>query len=126
VSQRARAAVAAAALVLQFVVLYTPRAPAVGLDGLPLDKLVHVVIFALPTYALVRVGLPVVAVVVLMVAQALGSEVLQHVALANRSGDVGDLLADLLGVGIALALLRRRSRRASPRSDDRSHRGAPS
>jgi len=118
--------VAAAALVLQFVVLYTPRAPAVGLDGLPLDKLVHVVIFALPTYALVRVGLPVVMVVVLMVTQAVGSEVLQHVALANRSGDVGDLLADLLGVGIALALLRRRSRRASPRSDDRSHRGAPS
>ena len=79
---------AAAALVLQFVVLYTPRAPAVGLDGLPLDKLVHVVIFALPTYALVRVGLPVVAVVILMVVQAVGSEVLQHVALANRSGDV--------------------------------------
>lgn len=126
VSQRARLVVATAALILQFAVLYTPRAPAVAVEGLPLDKLVHVVIFALPTYALIRAGLPVVTVAVLMAAQAVGSELLQHMALANRSGDAGDVLADLVGVGIGVALVRRRSPRASPRSGDRSHRGAPS
>ncbi len=117
---------ASAALILQFAVLYTPRAPAVDVGALPLDKLVHLAVFALPTYALIRAGLPVVAVVILMSAQAVGSELLQHVALANRSGDPGDLLADLVGVAVAVALVRLRSRRASPRSGDRNHRGAPS
>ena len=125
-SRRTRVVAACAAVVLQVAVLYVPSAPAVPTGGVPLDKLVHVLVFALPTYALVRAGMGRGLVVVLMVAQALVSELVQAVALADRSGDVADLLADLVGVGIAVAVLRRRSPRASPRWDDPSHRAAPS
>ena len=125
-SRHTRVAAAWAAVALQVAVLYVPRAPEAPTVGLPVDKLVHVLVFALPTYALVRAGMGRGLVVVLMVAQALVSELVQAVALADRSGDVADLLADLVGVGIAVAVLRRRSPRASPRWDDQSHRAAPS
>ena len=102
---RSRTAVAAAAVVVNLAVLYAPRAPAVDSGGLPLDKLVHVAVFALPTIALARAGVPRGWAVGLMAAHAPLSETIQHRLLADRSGEVGDVVADLAGVGIAAAVL---------------------
>ncbi len=93
------------AIGLQLVVLYAPRAPQVDSGGLPLDKLVHVLVFAVPTWALVLAGLPRSWAVGLMAAQAVLSEVVQHQFLADRSGDPLDVLADLIGVGIGALLV---------------------
>lgn len=98
-------AAAAAALALNLAVLYAPRAPVVQTGGLPVDKLVHAVVFALPTVALARAGLPRGWAVGLMAAHAPLSELLQHRVLAHRSGEVGDIVADLVGVAIGAAVL---------------------
>ncbi len=110
-----RVAAAGGALALQLAVLYAPRAPSVATGGLPVDKLVHVVVFALPTAALIRAGAPARWVVGLMALHAPLSEVVQHAMLPNRSGDGADMAADLLGVGIgALAVLGRREAGSAP------------
>jgi VanZ family protein len=80
------------------MVLYAPRAPAVDTGGLPLDKVAHVAAFALPTAALILAGAPRGWVIGLMALHAPLSELLQHLLLADRSGDPGDVLADLAGV----------------------------
>jgi hypothetical protein len=100
VSRRARIAAAGAALLLQLVVLYAPRAPAVVTSGLPLDKVGHAVVFALPTIALIAAGLPRGWVIGLMAVHAPVSELVQQQLLGARSGEVGDIVADLVGVGI--------------------------
>jgi len=105
-SQRARAGLAALALLLQCVVLYAPRAPQVGTGGLPMDKLVHITAFALPTVALVAAGAPRGMVIALMAGNALFSELVQDRLLAERSGDVADVVADLVGVAIGAYLTR--------------------
>jgi VanZ family protein len=98
-------ALAAAALALNLAVLYAPRAPAVDTGGLPVDKLVHAVVFALPTIALARAGVPRGWAVGLMALHAPASELLQAHFLRDRSGEVGDVVADLVGVGLgAMAL----------------------
>ena len=105
-SQRLRVVVAVAAVALNLVVLYAPRAPSVSAGGLPLDKLVHVLVFALPTLALVRAGLPRFWVVVAMSMHAALSELVQHLWLGHRSGDAGDVVADLVGVALGAAVVR--------------------
>jgi hypothetical protein len=100
-------AVAAAALGLQFVVLYAPRSPGVS-TGLPVDTLVHVVVFLLPTAALVRAGVPRGWAIGLMAAHAPASELLQHALLPNRSGEPMDVVADLVGVALGAWLVRPR------------------
>jgi len=95
----------AAALVLHLVVLYLPRAPSTG--GIPLlDKAVHLVIFALVGVTAVRAGLPRPAVLAVLLAHAVVSEVIQATLLPDRSGDPLDSLADGVGVLVALALTR--------------------
>ena len=84
-SQRGRAGLAALALGLQFAVLYAPRAPAVDTGGIPVDKLVHVAVFALPTVALIGAGVPRGWVIGLMAVHAPLSEVVQGALLADRS-----------------------------------------
>ncbi len=127
-SQRARLVAAGGALALQMLVLYAPSAPDVGESALPLDKVVHAAVFALATYALAAAGVPLGWVVGLMSAHAVVSELIQHRVLADRAGEPADVVADLVGVviGVLLVRIRRRPRRASPRWDDRSRRGARS
>ena len=96
--QRARVGLAALALGLQLAVLYVPRAPAIATGGLPVDKLVHVAVFVLPTVALIGAGVPRGWVIGLMTVHAPLSEVVQDRFLAHRSGDPWDVAADLLGV----------------------------
>lgn len=109
-SQRTRVGLAALAVGMQVVVLYAPRAPAVDTGGLPLDKLVHVVAFAVPTVALIAAGLPRGWVIGVMVVHAPLSEVIQGRLLTERSMEAADVAADLVGVGLG-ALAARRLRR---------------
>jgi VanZ family protein len=106
VSRRARIAAAGGALLLQLVVLYAPRTPAVVTSGLPLDKVGHALVFALPTIALIAAGVPRGWVIGLMAVHAPVSELVQQQVLSARSGEIGDVLADLVGVGIGAWLIR--------------------
>lgn len=91
---------------------YLPRVPSPGgSSALPLDKLVHALVFALTVWALGRLlapperyprRFPIGWVAVLAIVHAVVIEVVQSLALASRSGDVRDVVADLIGVAIGL------------------------
>lgn len=92
-------------MLLSVYVLFRPG------DGAPepfpyADKVVHLVLFALVAAATRwRFGARNV-VLRCVVAYAVLSEVVQAVAIGSRSGDVLDVLADLVGVGIGWQLAR--------------------
>jgi len=93
------------AVVVQLITLYSPEVP-----GTPpiagFDKVVHLAIFAAPVLAALLAGLSAPWVLGLLVVHAPVSELIQHVALSRRSGDVFDVVADLCGVALgALAYL---------------------
>lgn len=98
------------AMVLQLCVLYWPVVTVEGPVSWT-DKVVHVLVFAVPTYlagrALRRVGL---AVAIFLV-HAPVSELIQHYLLPGRSGDVWDAVVDVIGVALAAGLLLVRARR---------------
>jgi hypothetical protein len=96
---RARA-VFAVVLAVQLVLLYWPRAvqPA---GGLPWDKIVHATIFGLVVVTGLRAGIPRRPWILVTLAHAVVSELVQHALLPNRSGDPYDALADVAGVVIA-------------------------
>ena len=105
-------ALAVASTVGQCVVLYLPDPAPVtaGLDFPGLDKIVHLTIFAVPTWALLRVVQRRWIVPAAMLVQAVGSEFVQGALLSHRSGDVLDTVADTVGItsGLALAYWTRR------------------
>lgn len=106
--------VAGVLLVGQFVVLYFPDASSVPGADLPvpfLDKIVHVGVFALPTWALLRVVRRPGPVVGGMVAQAVISEVVQEALLPGRGFEALDAVADIAGVALGLVLARWAGRR---------------
>jgi hypothetical protein len=90
-------------VVVHLAVLYWPRSPSTG--GLPIDKVVHAVIFGMVLWAAARAHLPLRPVGVLLAVHAVVSELVQHYLLAGRSGDPSDSVADLAGVLIVTALL---------------------
>lgn len=105
-STRRRTLVRAARVVvlLHLVALYWPS---IGLVG-PVswtDKVVHLLLFAVPTYAVGLAARSVVPVVVVFAVHAPISELIQQRFLAYRSGDVWDAVLDLVGVGVGAALL---------------------
>ncbi len=95
------------AVALNLAVVYAPQAPSVPTGGLPLDKIVHALVFALPVVALVAAGLPLTPVVVILAAHAPLSELVQHVVLPHRSGDPWDTVADLAGVAVGTVIAHR-------------------
>ncbi len=96
----------AAAVAGQLVVLYAPRAPSA--DGVPgLDKVVHVLVFAAVLGLGWWAGAPRPLVLVVSVVQAPVSELLQWAVLPNRSGDLLDLAADLVGCALGWWVARR-------------------
>ena len=97
-----------AAVLLQLVVLYAPSGA--GPSTVNADKLVHFAIFALVAWAGRRVGLPLVPLVVVLVAHAVLSEVVQATLLDERSGDPWDVVADVVGIGVGVLLPTRRAR----------------
>lgn len=116
-----RYAALAAAVVLHLLVLYLPRVPGAGGVQVPgADKVGHVVVFALVVAAALWVGLPARWVVPLALAHAVVSEVVQHLWLSGRSGDVWDVVADVLGVALGWAVGSRLTRGApAPSGPDR-------
>jgi VanZ family protein len=99
-------------VVLQFFALYWPRVDVQG----PVtwsDKVVHVILFAVPTAAGLLAGFRPVYVVGAMALHAPASELVQHYLLPHRSGDLGDAVADLCGVvlGVTVVVVGRALRR---------------
>jgi VanZ family protein len=102
-------ALATAAVVVQLAVLYWP---VVTIEG-PVswtDKVVHLLVFAVPTYAVGRALGSVRTAVVAFALHAPVSELVQHFLLPGRSGDPWDAVLDLVGVGLAAAALVVRAR----------------
>lgn len=94
------------ALAWQFWALYVPRPPSVD-SGLPLDKVVHVGLFALVTWLGLQAGWR--WVVPLMIVQAAASELIQLFFLPSRGGDWWDFTADLVGIAVGWGLARVRT-----------------
>lgn len=94
----------ALSVAVQLFVLYRPRVG--GTPPFPYaDKVVHLVIFALPVVLAVAAGLGVRAVAVVAAAHAPVSETIQHFFVEGRSGDVADVAADLVGVGVGILVV---------------------
>lgn len=107
----------AAALIGHFYALYKPGGLGPGLLSLlpeGTDKIIHIGLFAVPAFLLRRITSRWWPVLVLAL-HAPASELLQWRFVPHRSGDVLDLVADLIGVGLgmgAAAWLRRRQETA--------------
>jgi hypothetical protein len=100
---------------VQLALLYWPRAVSPA-GGIPWDKLVHALVFGLVMWTGVRAGIPARPWLVVSLAHAVLSEVLQGLLLPNRSGDPWDAVADAVGVLVAAALVARSvTRTTSPR-----------
>lgn len=111
---------AALAVAVHLLALYWPVVTVAG-PVVWTDKVVHLVLFAVPTYAvglaLRRIG----PVALAFAAHAVLSEVIQQTLLPGRSGDVWDAVLDLVGVLVGVLLwwlhdVDRRSWRGRPRS----------
>lgn len=102
--------VLAVAVVGQLIALYSPGSPDPGIELFPhADKVVHVLLFAVPT-ALARWCTPRWWPVILLALHAPVSELVQWRLVPLRSGDPWDLVADLAGIALGLlagATLRR-------------------
>jgi VanZ family protein len=99
-------------VVAQVLALYWPRIDVQG----PVtwsDKVMHVLLFMAPVVAGLLAGLRPLYVVGAIALHAPVSELVQHYLLPNRSGDVGDVVADLCGVvlGVTFVVVWRRLRR---------------
>lgn len=93
----------AVALALHLWGLYTPGEPESGMLFPHADKVLHFLGFAIPAslaVLLFRHWWPIVA----FAGNAVLSELIQHFFLPNRDGDVFDLLADLSGLLVAVAV----------------------
>lgn len=97
-------------LAVQLIVLYAPEvAGGPGVRGL--DKVIHAVIFAAPALAALMVGIRARWALGMLAAHAPISELIQHMVLPRREGDVLDVVADLGGVllgGLAYLVWARR------------------
>lgn len=88
-----------AALAGQLLGLYAPSTPELGGPTVPgADKAAHVVMFAAVVLTALRAGLPPRWVVGLSLLHAVLSEVVQHELLPHRSGDLLDVVADVVGI----------------------------
>lgn len=109
---RRRRLVLGVTVVVHLVVLYWPTVgDGSGLPGL--DKAVHLLVFAAVAWAGHRAGLPTGPLVAVLLAHAVVSEAVQHLALPGRGGDPWDALADAVGtvVGVVVAQQSGRLRR---------------
>ncbi len=96
------------------VVLYAPRTTG---DGVPhLDKLVHALLFAALAVSGLRAGVRPLVLLLLLIAHAVSSELIQEHLLSERGGDPLDVLADVAGVagGSAVERASWRRERAAP------------
>jgi hypothetical protein len=97
-------AFAPVAVVAQLLVLYWPVVTVEGPVSWT-DKVVHLLVFAVPTYAVGRALGSVRAAVLIFAIHAPVSELVQHFLLPGRTGDVWDAVLDLVGVALGAAAL---------------------
>ena len=95
---------AVAAVVTQLLVLYWPVVTVEGPVSWT-DKVVHLLVFAVPTYAVGRALRSVRTAVVVFAIHAPVSELVQHFLLPGRTGDVWDAVVDLIGVALGAVVL---------------------
>lgn len=89
------------ALAAQLVGLYSPATP--GPEGVPgLDKVGHLLAFAVP--AALAWALRARWLVLLLVGHALVAELVQHALVPGRAAEVGDAVANLVGIGLGVLL----------------------
>lgn len=88
------------AVLAQLVVLYLPRTPSVSAPAMT-DKVVHVLLFAVPVAVGLRAGLSTRWVAVAFLVHAPVSELVQYAVLPRRSGDVWDVVMDVLGCSLS-------------------------
>jgi hypothetical protein len=103
------------AMAVQLVALYFPGGVG-GPHATGIDKVIHVLIFAAPALAVLNAGMSRPGrlwALGILALHAPVSELIQHLALPARSGDVFDVVADLGGVGLAATLYVVWSRRRS-------------
>jgi len=103
-TSRLAVGLAVAAVVTQLLVLYWPVVTVEGPVSWT-DKVVHLLVFAVPTYAVGRALRSVRTAVVIFAIHAPVSELVQHFLLPGRSGDVWDAVVDLVGVALGAAVL---------------------
>ncbi len=96
----------------QLVGLYSPGSPEPSPDIPGLDKVIHLLIFFVPAWLLLRAGIARPVVIALFAAQALVSEYAQSRWIRNRGGDPLDALADFAGIGLGVWLTRSKTARA--------------
>ena len=119
-AERVPRALFAAAVVVNLVLLYWPRT--VGPVGpAHLDKAVHLLAFAAVAWSGLRAGVPARWLLPVLALHAGVSEVVQDRLLPRRTGDVADVVADLIGI-LAGTVLARASWRDEPAVRPRSRR----
>lgn len=91
-------------VLVQLAVLYWPAVTVAGPVSWS-DKVVHLAVFAVPTWLVGRVTRRVVLTVAIFLVHAPVSELVQHHLLPARTGDVWDVLLDVVGVAVGAALL---------------------
>ena len=90
------------AVAVQLIAVYSPQG--LGGPGIPgLDKVVHALIFFAPAFAVLMMGIRARWALGILALHAPVSELIQHVGLVQRRGDVFDVLADLSGVALGWA-----------------------
>ncbi len=108
---------AVVALLVQLIAIYSPGSPE-GNGVFGADKLVHVVLFAVPSALAVLGGGRLARwVPLLLLGHAVVSELVQAWWIPSRSGDVYDVLADVVGVALGCAI----GRRLRPAGDSATH-----
>ena len=102
---------ASVALIVQLLAIYLPgsTSSSLAIAWLPeADKIVHLVIFAAPTYLFGRLTRRVGLVAAGFAVHAVVSELVQWRFVPFRDGDPRDALADLAGIVLAVLLIHRR------------------
>jgi VanZ family protein len=88
---------------VQLFVLYAPAGPG-GDPPAYADKVVHLAVFAAVAWTGRRAGIRSRPLLVALVAHAVVSELLQLTLLPGRSGDLLDVVADIVGAVVGLVV----------------------
>jgi hypothetical protein len=91
-------------VLVQLTVLYWPAVTVTGPVSWS-DKVVHLAVFAVPTWLVGWATRRVVLTVAIFLLHAPVSELVQHYLLPARTGDVWDAVLDVVGVAVGAVLL---------------------
>ena len=94
------------AVVAQLAVLYAPAQPHGVPSFIHADKVVHALVFLVPTALALLAGFRPAVVVGVFAGHAVVSEVVQGALMPSRAGDPLDVLADLTGIALGVLLAR--------------------